>query len=110
MSRAVAAHEGSDPAFAAHLKVLQIQHRHMNDHLRTRLGQIYKVPGYSGPLPPVAASSVPPAPSTVSSAALNTGMGGHVDGDHIHNEDEPHDDEDEDEMLRMMDTLAKIMV
>jgi hypothetical protein len=33
-----------------------------------------------------------------------------VDGDHIDNEDELHEDEDEDEMLRMADTLAKIMV
>ena len=110
MSRAVAAHEGSNPAFAAHMKALQIQHCHMNDHLRTRLGQIYKLPGYNGPLRPVAASSAPPAPSTVPSTALETEMEDHIDGDHVHNEDEPHDDEDEDEMLRMMDTLAKIMV
>ena len=114
MSRVVAEHEGSDPAFAAHLNVLQIQRRHVNDHLRTRLEQIYKLPGYSGPLPPVAASSAPPAPSTVPSTApstaLKTGIEDHVDGDHLHNEDAPHDDEDEDEMLWMMDTLAKIVV
>jgi hypothetical protein len=124
MSRAVAVHEGSDPAFAAYLNVLQIQRRHVNDHLRTRLGQIYKLPGYNGPLPPVAASSTPPAPSTVPSTALKTRIEDHVDSGHIHNKDEPHDDEDEphddenephddedeDEMLRMMDTLAKIMV
>ena len=117
MSGAVAASEGSDPAFAAHLKVLQIQRRHMNDHLRTRLGQIYKLPGYSGPLPPVASSSAPPAPSAVPSTALNTVVEDHVDHVHVDNEDEPHDDEDElhddedeDEILRMMDTLAKIMV
>jgi len=108
MSRAVAEHEVSDPAFAAHLKVLQIQRRHVNDHLRTRLEQIYKLPGYSGP-PRVSVPSAPPAPSTVPSTALNSGVD-HVDGDHIDNEDELHDDEDEDEMLRMTDTLAKIMV
>ena len=109
MSSTVAASEGSDPAFAAHLKVLQIQRRHVNDHLRTRLGQIYKLPGYSGPLPPVAASSAPPTPSTVPSTALNNGVEDHVDRDHVDNEDEPHDKEVEDEMLRMMDVLAKIM-
>ena len=115
MSRAVADHESSDPAFTAHLKVLQTQHRHVNDHLHTRLEQIYKLPGYSGPH--VAASSAPPAPSTVPSTTLKTRLGGHVDGDHINDEDGPHDDEDEphdnenkDEMLRMVDTLLKIMV
>jgi len=108
MSEAVADHERSDPAFAAHLKVLQTQHRHVNDHLRTRLEQIYKLPGYSGPH--VATSSAPPAPSTVPSATLQTRVEGHVDGDHVDDEDGPHEDEDEDEMLRMADTLAKIMV
>ena len=82
MSRAVAEHEGSDPAFATHLNVLQIQRRHVNDHLHTHLEQIYKLPGYSGPLPPVAASSAPPAPSTVPSTALKTRIEDHVDGDH----------------------------
>ena len=110
MSRAVATHEGSDLTFAAHLKVLQTQRRHVNDHLRTRLGQIYKLPGYNGPLPPVAVSFTPAAPSTVPSTSLEAGAEGHVDNNHIDDEDEQHDDEDEDEMLRMMDTLAKIMV
>jgi hypothetical protein len=110
MSRAVATHEGSDPAFAAHLKALQIQHRHMNDHLHTHLGQIYRLPGYSGPVLPVSASSAPPPPSTVPLTALETGMADHVNGDHIHNEDEPHDDKHEDKMLWMMDMLVKIMV
>ena len=110
MAKAVATYEGSGPAFAAHLKVLQIQRRHVNDHLRTRLEQVYKLPGYSGPRPPVAAPSIPPAPPTVPSTVLETGVKDHVDGDHIDNEDELHDDEDEDEMLRMTDTLAKIMV
>ena len=107
MSGAIADHEDSDPAFAAHLKALQIQRQHVNDHLRTRLEQIYKLPGYSGPH--VAASSAPPAPSTVPSTALKTGVENHIDGDHINNEDELHDDEDEDEILRMTDTLVKIM-
>jgi len=111
MSRAAAAHEGSDPDFAAHLKVLQIQHRHVNNHLHTCLGQIYKLPGYSGPLPPVTAPSTLPAPSTIPSTPQNT-----VDGDNVHNEDKLHDNKDEDEdevkdeMLQMTDTLAKMMV
>ena len=108
MSRAVAEHEVSDPAFAAHLKVLQIQRRHVNNHLRTCLEQIYKLPGYSGP-PRVSVPSAPPAPSTVPSTTLNSGVD-HVDSDHIDNEDKLHDNEDEDEMLHMTDTLAKIMV
>ena len=109
MSRAVAKHEGSDPTFATHLKVLQIQRRHVNDHLCTRLGQIYKLPKYSGPLPRITASA-PPTPSTVLSTTLNPGLEDHVNGNHSDNKDELHDDEDEDETLRMTDTLAKIMV
>src|SRR5216683_5677398 len=62
MSRAVATHEGSDPAFATHLRVLQMQHRHVNDLLCSRLDQIYKLPSFSGRCPPVAASSTSPAP------------------------------------------------
>ena len=107
MSGAIADHEDSDPAFAAHLKALQIQRRHVNGHLRTHLEQIYKLPGYSGP--PHVAASTPPAPSTVPSTALKTGVENHVDGNHINNEDKLHDEEDEDEMLRMMDALANIM-
>jgi hypothetical protein len=110
MSRAVATHEGNDPAFAAHLKVLQIQRRHVNDHLHTHLKQIYKLPGYCGPLPLVAASSAPPTPSAVPLTALNTGVEDHVNGDHVDNEDKLHGEEDEDEMLRMMEMLTKIMV
>jgi len=108
MSKAVANHERSDPAFATHLKVLQTQRCHVNDHLRTRLEQIYKLPGYSGPY--VATSSAPPAPSTVPSATLQTQVEGHVNGDHVDDEDGPHEDEDKDEMLQMADMLAKIMV
>jgi len=110
MSKAVAANEGSDPAFTAHLKVLQIQCRHVNNHLCTCLGQIYKLCGYSGSLPPVASSSAPPAPSTVPSTVLNTRVEDHVDCDHVDNKDETHKDKDKDEMLQMMDTLVKIMV
>jgi len=117
MSGAVAASEGSDPAFAAHLKVLQIQRCHMNNYLCTCLGQIYKLPGYSGPLPPITSSSAPPAPSTIPSTALNTVVEDHVDHVYIDNEDKLHDDKDElyndkdeDEILQMMDMLAKIMV
>jgi hypothetical protein len=111
MSRAVADHKVSDPPFAAHLKVLQDQRRHVNNHLRKRLEQIYKLPGYSGP--PhirVAASSAPPLPSAVQSTTLKTGVKDRVDDDHIDDEIELRDDEDEDEMLRMADTLVKIMV
>lgn len=48
MSRAAAAHE-HDPAFAAHLKVVQVWRRQANDRIRARLQQIYGLPGYSGP-------------------------------------------------------------
>ena len=110
MSRAVAAHEGSDPAFAAHLRVLQTERCRVNNHLCTHLGQIYKLPGYSGPLPPIAASSAPPTPSTVPSTSLKTRAEDNVDGDGIDSEDELLDEEDKDEILRMMETLAKILV
>ena len=110
MSRAVAAHEGSNPAFAAHLRVLQIQRRHVNDHLRSRLDQIYKLPGYSGRRPPVAASSTSPTPSAVPTTAPATGVEDCVHGDRTNDEDEDHNDEDEDEVLRLTDTLTKIMV
>jgi len=110
MSGAVAAHECSDPTFAAHLKVLQIQRCHVNDHLRTCLGQIYKLPGYSGPPPCVTASSVPSPPSSVPSTSPDTGLEDHVDGSHLDDDDKPHDNKDEDKLLQMMDTLAKIMV
>jgi hypothetical protein len=110
MSRAVATHEGSDPAFAAHLRVLQMQCRHVNDHLRSRLDQIYKLPGYSGHRPPVATSFTSPAPSAIPTAAPETGVEDCVDNDCTNDEDELHDDEDEDEVLRLTDTLTKIMV
>jgi hypothetical protein len=60
MCRAVAAHANSDPAFAAHLEALQTQRRHINERLRMRLQQIYRLAGYSGPRPsslPVALAS-----------------------------------------------------
>jgi len=110
MSEAVAAHEHSDPTLATHLKVLKIQRCHVNDHLRTRLGQIYKLPGYCGPLPRVTASSVSSPPSSIPSTSPNTGLEDHVDGSRLDDKDEPRDNEDEDELLRMTDTLAKIMV
>ena len=56
MCSAVAAHESSDPTFAAHLKAIQMQRCHINDWLCMWLHQIYHLPGYCGPLPPVAAS------------------------------------------------------
>jgi hypothetical protein len=50
MSTAVAAHE-HDPAFMAHLKVVQVWRRQANDRIRGRLQQIYGLPGYSGRRP-----------------------------------------------------------
>jgi hypothetical protein len=110
MSRAAAAHKGSNTAFAAHLKVLQMQHRHVNEHLRLHLDQIYKLPGFSGCRPPVAASSTSPAPSAVPEVAPATGVEDCIDGNHTDNEDKLHDKEDKDEVLWLMDTLTKIMV
>ena len=60
ISRAVtAAQEGPDSAFAAHLKVVQMQRKHFNDRLCLRLSQITNHPGYSGPLT-VAPPLIPP--------------------------------------------------
>jgi hypothetical protein len=74
MCRGVAAHEESDPMFAAHLKTIQMQRGRVNDRIRMRLQQIYCLPGYCGPHPP-AANSSPPAlasNSMLSSAALHS--------------------------------------
>jgi hypothetical protein len=114
MARAAAAHEGSDPAFAVHLKVLQMQRHHVNDHLHSHLDQIYKLPGFSGHCPPVATSSTSPAPSAIPATALATGVEDCINGNHTNNdtddEDELHNDEDGDEVLWLMDMLTKIMV
>ena len=110
MSRAAAAHEGSNPAFAAHLKVLQMQCHHVNEHLRLCLDQIYKLSGFSGCCPPVATSSTSPAPSAVPASAPVTGVEDCVDGNRTDDEDELPNDEDGDEVLRLTDTLTKIMV
>jgi hypothetical protein len=59
LCRVVAAYEDSDPVFATHLKAVQSQRRHANECLRTRLQQIYKLPGYHGPPPPIVASLSP---------------------------------------------------
>jgi hypothetical protein len=59
LSRVVTAHEDSNAAFAAHLKTVQLQRHHLNDSLRTRLKQIYSLPGYCGRLPPITTSSSP---------------------------------------------------
>ncbi len=61
MAKAAAAHEGSDPAFTTYLKVLQMQHCYVNDHLYSCLDQIYKLSGFSGRHPPVTASFTSPA-------------------------------------------------
>ncbi len=110
MSRAVATHEGSDPAFATHLRVLQMQHRHVNDLLHSHLDQIYKLPGYSGRRPSVATSSTSPTPSAVPTTAPATRVEDCIDGDCTNEEDKDHNDEDKDKVLRLMDTLTKIMV
>ena len=63
ISRAVAdAQEGQDAAFAAHLKVTQVQRKYFNDRLRLRLSQISKLPGYSGPPLTVTTPPIPPTP------------------------------------------------
>ncbi len=110
MSRAAATHKGSDPAFTAHLKVLQMQCHHVNDHLHSCLDQIYKLPSFSGCCPPVAASSTSPAPSAILALAPVTGVEDCIDGNHTNNEDELPNDKDRDEVLQLTDTLTKIMV
>jgi len=73
MCNAVAVHESSGPAFAAYLKAIQVWRCHVNNHLRMRLQQIYRLPGYRGPLPPSAAalsSSVPASNGELFSTAL----------------------------------------
>ncbi len=111
MAKATATHKGSDPAFAAHLKVLQMQRHHMNDHLCSCLDQIYELPGFSGRRSPVAASSTSPAPSAILAIAPASGVEDCIDGNHTNDEDELHiNDEDGDKVLWLMDTLTKIMV
>ncbi len=111
MAKATAAHEGSDPAFAAHLKVLQMQRHHVNDHLRSHLDQIYKLPGFSGHRPPVTTSSTSPAPSAIPATAPAPGVEDCVNSNYTDDKDELHiNDEDGDEVLWLTDTLTKIMV
>jgi hypothetical protein len=110
MSRAAATQEGSDPTFATHLKVLQMQCRHVNDYLHSRLDQIYKLPGFSGRCPPVATSSTSPAPSAVPALAPVTGVEDCINGNRTNDEDELPNNEDGDEVLWLTDTLIKIMV
>ena len=110
MSRAAAIYEGSDPAFAAHLKVLQMQCCHVNEHLCSHLDQIYKLPSFSGHYPPVTASSTSPAPSAVPEAAPATRVEDCVNSNCTDDKDELHDKEDKDKVLQLMDMLTKIMV
>jgi hypothetical protein len=110
MVTAAATHEGSNPAFTAHLKVLQMQRRHVNEHLRLCLDQIYKLSGFSGCCPPVATSSTSPAPLAVPEVALATRVEDYVDGNYTDNEDELYEEEDKDKVLRLTDMLTKIMV
>src|SRR6267154_5382007 len=94
MARAAAAHKGSDPAFAAYLKVLQMEHHHVNDLLCSRLDQIYKLPGFSGRCPPITTSFTSPAPSAVPATAPATRVEDCVDGNHTNNEDKLYNDKD----------------
>ncbi len=59
MCRAVATHESGNPAFSDHLKVVQMQHCHVNEHICMWLHQIYSLPGYCGPLLPTATCMLP---------------------------------------------------
>lgn len=131
LCRVVAAYEDSDPVFATHLKAIQSQRRHVNECLRTRLQQIYNLPGYHGPSPPIVASSprvmhVMASNRELHSAAMRfltlltaylwfPTVSTTMEEDHTHSDESGEDDqspndEDEDEMLRMTDTLAKIIV
>jgi hypothetical protein len=128
LCRIVTAHEESNPTFATHLKAIQSQRCHVNEHLRTRLQQIYNLPGYCGPPPPMATSLLPviASSSELRSAAMQfltllrssfvvptvstTREEVRAHGDESGEDDQLPNDEDEDEMLQMTDTLAKIMV
>jgi len=59
LCRIVTTHEDSNPAFATHLKAIQSQCCHINNNLCTQLQQIYNLPGYHGPPPPIATSLSP---------------------------------------------------
>jgi len=59
MCRAVAIHESGNPEFADHLKVIQMQRRYVNEHLRVWLHQVYSLPGYCGPHLPTSTSISP---------------------------------------------------
>jgi len=59
MCRVVTTHEDSNPTFATHLKAIQLHCRHINECLCMRLKQIYNLPGYRGPPPPIATSLSP---------------------------------------------------
>lgn len=125
LSSAVAAHE-HDPVFAAHLKVVQVQRRQANDRIRMRLQQIYSLPGYSGLRPSV------PISSTDAQCTLDGNCRSYysslycVESSHIaltaltakddladidnDDDDELQNDEDKDEMVRMSDTLAGMII
>jgi hypothetical protein len=125
LSRAVAAHEHS-PVFAAHLKVVQVRRREANDRIRARLQQIYSLPGYSGrrlsgPISSAHAqctlngnrksyySSMYCVKSSPVAPTALTAKGDLADIDND-DDDELQNDEDKDEMVRMSDTLAGMMV
>jgi len=59
MCRVVTTHEDSNPTFATHLKAIQLHCHHVNECLCMWLKQIYNLPGYHGPPPPIATSSLP---------------------------------------------------
>jgi hypothetical protein len=125
LSRAVAAHE-HNPGFAAHLKAVQVRRRQANDRIRARLQQIYNLSGYSGRRPsgPISSahaqstldgnrrfyySSFYRIESSLVDPTALTAKDDLVDID-SDDDDELQNDEDKDEILRMSDTLAGMMV
>jgi hypothetical protein len=125
LSRAVAAHK-HNPVFAAHLKVVQVRRRQANDRIRVRLLQIYSLPGYSGRRPsgPISSahaqctldgnhrsyhSSLYCVESSLIAPTALTAKDNLADIDND-DDDELQNDEDKDEMVRMSDTLAGMMV
>jgi hypothetical protein len=121
ISKAVSAYDSTDPAFAAHLRIVQAQSRRTNDQLRMRLQQIYSLPGYSGSRPPAPTSSVAPVLSTNPSCSNALFLAtpvvptiGEEDSTEGNDSDEEeqeglHAEGDEDEILRFTDTLTRII-
>ena len=124
LSRAVAAHE-RDPVFAAHLKIVQEGRCQANHRIRARLQQIYSLPGYSGRRPSGLISSAHAQctldgnrrsycsslyllRSLVAYTALTAKDDlGDIDDD---DDDKLQNEEDKDEVVRMSDALAGMVI